>query len=77
MPTASSSRSVAGHRASGRIFLLVKKERQPPPVGFFHRLLVGREDPYDYIPINRMRPEGDSVIVQKFVDEGRGRAKGH
>jgi ABC-type dipeptide/oligopeptide/nickel transport system permease subunit len=61
-----------GGRSPGfrQLFLLVKKERQPPPVGFFHRLLFGREDPYDYIPINRMVREGDSVIVEKYVDEG-------
>jgi peptide/nickel transport system permease protein len=61
-----------GGRSPGfrQLFLLVKKERQPPPVGFFHRLLFGREDSYDYIPINRMDPEGDSVIVEKYVDEG-------
>jgi ABC-type dipeptide/oligopeptide/nickel transport system permease subunit len=61
-----------GGRSPGfrQLFLLVKKERQPPPVGFFHRLLFGREDPYDFIPINRMVPDGDSVIVEKYVDEG-------
>jgi ABC-type dipeptide/oligopeptide/nickel transport system permease subunit len=61
-----------GGRSPGfrQLFLLVKKERQPAPVGFFHRLLFGREDPYDYIPIDSMRPEGDSVIVEKYVDEG-------
>jgi ABC-type dipeptide/oligopeptide/nickel transport system permease subunit len=61
-----------GGRSPGfrQLFLLVKKERQPAPVGFFHRLFFGREDPYDYIPINSVRPEGDSVIVEKYVDEG-------
>jgi peptide/nickel transport system permease protein len=53
-----------------QLFLRVNKERQPAPVGFFHRLLFGREDPYDYIPINSFAAKGDSVIVQKFVDEG-------
>jgi ABC-type dipeptide/oligopeptide/nickel transport system permease subunit len=53
-----------------QLFLPVKKERQPPSAGFFHRLLFGREDRYDYIPINSIVAKGDSVIVQKFVDEG-------
>src|SRR5580704_11006635 len=50
-----------GGRSPGfrQLFLLVKKERQAPSVGFFHRLLFGREDPYDYIPINRMAREGE------------------
>src|SRR5580693_128228 len=53
-----------------QLFLPIKKERQPASVGFFHRLVSGREDRYDYIPINSIVAKGDSVIVQKFVDEG-------
>jgi peptide/nickel transport system permease protein len=53
-----------------QLFLQLKKERQPPSTGFLHRLLDGREDLYDYIPINSIVAKGDSVIVQKFVDEG-------
>ncbi len=53
-----------------QLFLPIKKERPPGSVGFFHRLAFGREDPYDYLPINGMVAKGDSVIVQKFVDEG-------
>jgi peptide/nickel transport system permease protein len=53
-----------------QLFLPIKKERKPGSVGFFHRLLFGREDPYDFIPINCMVAKGDSVIAQKFVDEG-------
>ncbi len=61
-----------GGRSPGfrQSFLLVKKERQPLPVGLFHRLLFGREDRYDYIPINSIVSKGDSVIVEKYVDEG-------
>lgn len=61
-----------GGRSPGftQSFLLVKKDRPPASVGFFHRLLFGREDPYDYIPINSLIVKGDSVIVQKYVDEG-------
>ncbi len=58
-----------------QLFLQLKKERQPPSTGFLHRLLDGREDLYDYIPINSIVAKGDSVIVQKFVDEGVERAK--
>jgi peptide/nickel transport system permease protein len=53
-----------------QLFLLVKKEQKPAPTGFFHRLLFGREDPYDYIPINSISSKGDSVIAEKYVDEG-------
>jgi ABC-type dipeptide/oligopeptide/nickel transport system permease subunit len=61
-----------GGRSPGfrQLFLRLKKERQPPPVGFFHQLLYGREDRYDYIPINGYVVKQDSLIVQKYVDEG-------
>jgi ABC-type dipeptide/oligopeptide/nickel transport system permease subunit len=61
-----------GGRSPGfrQLFLPVRKERVPPAVGFFHRLLYGREDPYDFIPINSYSVKGDSLIVQKYVDEG-------
>ena len=53
-----------------QLFLLVPKPEQPAPVSFFHRLLDGREDQYDYLPINSYSVAGDSVIAEKFVDEG-------
>ena len=52
-----------------RPFLLVKKERQPQ-TGFFERLLYGRPDTYDYLPITSGQQKQDSLIVQKFIDEG-------
>ncbi|HXD79771.1 MAG TPA: ABC transporter permease [Puia sp.] len=53
-----------------QLFLPLTKEQPPAPVGFFHRLLYGREDRFDYIPIDSYKLEKDSLIVQKFVDEG-------
>jgi ABC-type dipeptide/oligopeptide/nickel transport system permease subunit len=53
-----------------QLFLLSPKKEQPLPVSFFHRLLYGREDKYDYIPINSYTVKRDSIIVEKFVDEG-------
>ena len=53
-----------------QLFLLVRKQEQPARVTFFHRLLDGREDNYDYLPINSYSVQGDSVIAEKFVDEG-------
>ena len=62
---------IGGRRPGFRqLFLLLKKERPPAPVSFFSRGLYGREDEYDYIPIDRYASRGDSLIVQKFVDEG-------
>jgi ABC-type dipeptide/oligopeptide/nickel transport system permease subunit len=53
-----------------QLFLLLPKERKPGPVSFFGRLLSGKEDIFYYIPINRYTIQGDSLVVEKFVDEG-------
>lgn len=50
-------------------FLLVKKE-QPPTSNFFTRLVFGKPDKYDYLPVSSWQQNGDSVIIQKFIDEG-------
>ena len=52
-----------------REFLLVKKE-QVPQTGFFTRLVSGRPDAYDYIPLSSWQQTGDSIVAQRFVDEG-------
>jgi ABC-type dipeptide/oligopeptide/nickel transport system permease subunit len=52
-----------------QLFLQVKKERQPRSVNLFSRLLFGREDAYDYVPINSYKKIGDSIVVEKFIDE--------
>lgn len=50
-------------------FLLVRKQSPVAAVSPFHRLLYGREDAWEYLPIDGYAVQGDSVIVQKFVDE--------
>jgi len=50
-------------------FVLLKKERTSTP-GFFTRLLSGKLDEYEYMPITSWQVKGDSLIVQKFIDEG-------
>ncbi len=51
-------------------FILVKKEVPPAPASFFSRLGGGRRDEVDHIPINSFQRKGDSVIVDKYIDEG-------
>jgi len=51
-------------------FLLLPKDRIQPPVSFFSRLLNGREDTFDYIPITSYMVHGDSLVIQKYIDEG-------
>ena len=53
-----------------QLFLLIRKQQQPPQVSFFHQLADGREDAFDYLPINSYVVQGDSVVVEKFIDEG-------
>jgi peptide/nickel transport system permease protein len=53
-------------------FLLVARPGATGQVSFFHRLMYGREDKYDYVPISSYSTSlhYDSLFVQKFVDEG-------
>jgi len=51
-------------------FLLLKKEQIPPPAHFFTRILNGRPDSCHYIPINSYIITADSVIADKYIDEG-------
>lgn len=53
-----------------QLFLLLPKEAPATEPSFFSRLLNGREDVYDYIPINSYGVNGDTLTIQKFVDEG-------
>lgn len=51
-------------------FLLVKKEAPPQPENFFERLVGGKRDQFDHIPVNSFLQSGDSVIADKYIDEG-------
>ena len=51
-------------------FLAEKKDKKIESAGFFKHLLFGKEDKYLYIPINRFTAKKDSVIVEKYIDEG-------
>ena len=53
-----------------QLFLKVKKEKDIPRSGFFSRLLFGTEDKVVYLPINSYKFAQDSVIVEKYIDEG-------
>ena len=50
-------------------FLKVKKE-EVIPTGFITRTISGKPDHYTYIPITSYSMHGDSIIVEKYVDEG-------
>lgn len=51
-------------------FLKVKKEKEVSIAGWGRQLLSGKEDVYYYIPIVSHQVNADSIIVQKYIDEG-------
>jgi len=53
-----------------QMFLLVRKQEQTAASNVFQRLLYGKDDDYTRIPINGYLLKGDSIIVQKFIDDG-------
>ncbi len=50
--------------------LQVKKERDIEHRNFISKLINGKESNYNLVPINSFQRNGDSIIVDKFVDEG-------
>lgn len=51
-------------------FIKIKKEKDVKATGFFKQLISGKEDVYHYVPIISHEQKADSIIVQKFIDEG-------
>ena len=50
-------------------FLLIKKQQEVIRTSFLQRLISGRDDRYDWMPISSWKQQGDSLIVQKLIDE--------
>ncbi len=51
-------------------FLLVKKIQNVPQTSFIERLFSGADDRYDWLPISSWQQQGDSLVVQEYIDEG-------
>ncbi len=51
-------------------FLLLKKEVQPTKENFFERIAEGKRDNFEYIPILKWQKTGDSIVAEKYIDEG-------
>ena len=51
-------------------FIKVKKDKDVGATGFFKQLISGKEDSYYYIPIVSHEEKGDSIIIQKYIDDG-------
>lgn len=50
--------------------LRIKRDKIVTKTGFFKRLLNGAEESYQYTPVTSFALLGDSIIYQKFIDEG-------
>lgn len=50
-------------------FLLLKKDNTEK-TGFLQRLLYGKPDAYQYIPIRNYKEYSDHIVVEKYIDEG-------
>jgi peptide/nickel transport system permease protein len=50
--------------------LRIKRDKHINQAGFFNRLLNGTEEQYQYMPVTTYQLSGDSILYQKFVDEG-------
>ena len=53
-----------------QLFLKLKKKRKFYQLIFLTSLLFGSEDKFIFIPINNFTESADSVIVEKYIDEG-------
>lgn len=61
-----------------QLFLLLRRGPGPtassapldPPTSLFERLLDGVPDSCIYLPITAFRVSGDSIVVDKFIDDG-------
>ncbi len=53
-------------------FLKVKNTRVIETTSLFTRLTSGTIDQYNYLPITSNETKADSIIVQKYIDEGLG-----
>jgi peptide/nickel transport system permease protein len=51
-------------------FIVVKKDKLPEKTSFFWQLVYGKEDDNHYVPIVSYQQKGDSIIAEKYIDEG-------
>jgi ABC-type dipeptide/oligopeptide/nickel transport system permease subunit len=51
-------------------FLKIPRERKIAEVSLLQQIISGREDKFQYMPVTAYAVQGDSVIVQRYIDEG-------
>lgn len=52
------------------LLLRITRDKTIPASGFITRLLNGTEEAFQYVPVSSYRVSGDSIVYQKFIDEG-------
>lgn len=52
------------------LLLRVKRDKAITSSRFFNRLLNGREEAFQYIPVTDYSVQGDSIVYLKFIDDG-------
>ncbi|HEX7844586.1 MAG TPA: ABC transporter permease [Chitinophagaceae bacterium] len=53
-----------------KTFVLLPKARKPAATNFLKKLVSGKEDRYDFVPVNGYKMVGsDSIRVYRFIDE--------
>lgn len=51
-------------------FLKIPKDKAVRQVNFIEKLLYGQEDRYNFLPVCSWQQTGDSIIIQRYIDEG-------
>jgi ABC-type dipeptide/oligopeptide/nickel transport system permease subunit len=59
-----------GRKKPGFTQLFYKQRTDSSSTSFFNKLVDGKKDEFKYIPIQAYQIKKDSIIVDKFVDEG-------
>ena len=52
------------------LLLRIKRDKLIQQAGFFERLLNGTEEVYQYSPVTAYSLQGDSVLYDKYIDDG-------
>jgi len=50
--------------------LLLPKQKSNEKQSFFHELLMGKSDDFNFLPINSYSFRGENIVVHHFIDEG-------
>src|SRR5688572_29613821 len=61
---------IGGEKPGTEKQLLQVKKEAYEPANFFRKLFYGQPDAYHFVPINKYSVKGDSIIAEKYIDEG-------